>query len=80
MVVSRYLGNLSRATGVPREPLPGLRNALQRPALRKRSLTPVRALRRCLAAAGQPALRTHSLDLPCLVPDPTAPGVLGYVR
>ena len=40
----------------------------------------LRALRRCLAAAGQPALRTHSLDLPCLVPVPTAPGVLGYVR
>ena len=41
----------------------------------------LRALRRCLAAAGQPSgPRLHSLDLPCQVADPAAPGILGYVR
>ena len=39
----------------------------------------LRALRRCLAAAGS-AARKHSLDLPCDVPDPSAAEVLGYVR
>jgi hypothetical protein len=39
----------------------------------------LRALRRCLAAAGS-AARLHALDLPCDVPDPAAPGVLGFVR
>jgi hypothetical protein len=39
----------------------------------------LRALRRCLAAAGS-AARLHALDLPCDVADPAAPGVLGFVR
>lgn len=39
----------------------------------------LRALRRCLAAAGS-AVRLHALDLPCDVADPAAPGVLGFVR
>ena len=81
VALHRCRDHITRARFVSTDPAceGGAHEAVLGFGARRPGLEMLRALRRCLVKDSL-SLRTHALDLPCDVPDPSAPLILAYVR